>query len=530
MDVSRILADHGFGGSGLVPFFGDGSDGEFNPTGSPTTNTYTLETSTGNYSASTGTSNYTYGVQFEVQGEPITVTEILVCMTEVSSSAILYGYIWDSDGNVIATASITGVAGNVAWNTIGISPTTLQPGTYMLGWASATSLNIPRSLAASDVNLTYSTPEPMQSTVILNISGETYYHSGLGGYPTATFGSTPGIMGLTFQTTQYQQYTFQSSEDGDPVIKQFTDINIPSGVAVTVSNRCKGLIMLCQGDVTIDGAIVMDDLGPWIDPIGDTGIAIPNVVKKLNTIYEGNVVISIGTGGAGGDGGDGGYGGTTAVYKGGSGGSGLPGSWWGGGRGGGGGGGASSSSVGGNGGDASWSGTSTGGSPVSSANGPGVAGTNGGGGSGGNGSGTSGAGGTTTGGSGAGGGGGNYSSNGINGSSVSSGGVGGLIVIIAKGSITIGSSATLSARATTPGGSGGYGVGNYSGGGGGGGGAGGGIIALLHKGAFSNSGSLYVDGAPGGMGGYNTTSSVNGINPYSGSDGAPGTIQIQQLA
>ena len=47
--------------------------------------------------------------------------------------------------------------------------------------------------------------------------------------------------------------TYPSTTDGDAVVKQYSSINIDFGDIVTVQNRCKDLIIYCQGDCTIDG-------------------------------------------------------------------------------------------------------------------------------------------------------------------------------------------------------------------------------------------------------------------------------------
>ena len=47
------------------------------------------------------------------------------------------------------------------------------------------------------------------------------------------------------------------SYDGDMVVKQYTSINIDAGDTVTVDQPCRGMMILCQGDCTINGTLSM---------------------------------------------------------------------------------------------------------------------------------------------------------------------------------------------------------------------------------------------------------------------------------
>ena len=55
--------------------------------------------------------------------------------------------------------------------------------------------------------------------------------------------------------------TYPSTTDGDAIVKQYSSITIDAGDTVTVQNRCKGLILYCQGDCTIDGTLTMTAKG-----------------------------------------------------------------------------------------------------------------------------------------------------------------------------------------------------------------------------------------------------------------------------
>ena len=55
--------------------------------------------------------------------------------------------------------------------------------------------------------------------------------------------------------------TYPSTTDGNAIVKQYSSIVIDAGDTVTVQNRCKGLIIYCQGDCTINGTLTMTAKG-----------------------------------------------------------------------------------------------------------------------------------------------------------------------------------------------------------------------------------------------------------------------------
>ena len=69
-------------------------------------------------------------------------------------------------------------------------------------------------------------------------------------------------------------YTVQNkngSYDGDMVVKQYTSINIDAGDTVTVDQPCRGLMILCTGDCTINGTLSMKGRGAYADPTASGG-------------------------------------------------------------------------------------------------------------------------------------------------------------------------------------------------------------------------------------------------------------------
>ena len=306
---------------------------------------------------------------------------------------------------------------------------------------------------------------------------------------------------------------FTSDNHGEIVVKQYKTCVINLGATVTTSNPCRGLVFLCTGDLTIDGTLTMTGKGGGVvnkatefnyGNITDTSLSFNTSsnggsgVQSWNFSPSGSVwypryrqnvsirnpvaapsgpnssgaagVFSCGAGGAGGGGNN------TCPNNpssGGSGANGGVGSLFAGGGGGGGGGGAFCSN-GGNGTAAS--------SEIGGAGGIGPIGGGGGGGAG-NPGGAGGAGGS---------GGGNGSTGGT--------GVGGLLIIIVRGNVTI--TGTISSNGSA-GSNGGGPYPGWSTSGGGGGSSGGGRIIIIHGSTYSNTGTVQANGGsgPAGSGG-----------------------------
>lgn len=323
--------------------------------------------------------------------------------------------------------------------------------------------------------------------------------------------------------------TFPTTIHSGLVVKQYESLTINNGHTVTVDNPCRGLVIYVQGDAIINGTIDMSKKAG----LGSGDIPPLLIDKSLESYYSLTTIL---TSLKGGTGGNGGRGGGTAVgtNNGGTGGSGGTGRLLLGGFGGGGGGGTYyGSERGGNAGAIQYPDCGGGIGIYFAISNAGIvtampAASNGAGGTGHmNYAASAGRGGTCFGGGG-GGTGGAYSgstSNGDHGEYA-----GGFILLLVKGNLTIGTTGQLLADGGN-GGNGTNGNGNAStpcSGGGGGGGAGGGVIALRHKGTYTNNGNIQVNGGTGGVGGAysGSTSAYNG-NP--GASGSVGTIDILQL-
>ena len=291
------------------------------------------------------------------------------------------------------------------------------------------------------------------------------------------------------------------AEDTGHIFVQYKSIHIASGGVLRPSHRCAGMVVLCQGDCTIDagGSINLDKMAPrrsdtTEEIILTSGISAP-WLQKISTLV----------GGAGGKGGT--LKSNVAVGRGGLGGNGHR---FGGGYGGGGGGGRyysyGASGVGNDGGDSeprppvgiTW--------PYPGSMSDGLYGA---------GAGYS----SATGGAAPGGSGGCegaysrdsedvYRHQGRAGDAYG----GGLLLLVVGGELTIAGLVTANAGsgASNTGG-------NYNGSGGGGGG-GGGILAILHRGSLYLSGNVTANGGTAGTGG--NTSAVAG---------SIGTVYVHQV-
>lgn len=265
--------------------------------------------------------------------------------------------------------------------------------------------------------------------------------------------------------------TFATSNDAEVLVRNYTSLTINAGHTMTVSNRCKGLLIYVAGDCTINGTLTMTAKGA-----NAVGTAAHYVYQAKNYYgnfipqYQFNSVKLYGSGSGGGaastagrSAGEGYTGGGGGGY---AGGAGAAGTSWSGGSGGGGGPSATAGSVNGGAGGAG-----------SAANTGGGAGNNGG------------AGGP----------------GGISGGS----GTGGVIILVVKGTFTLGNTGIITAR----------GVNGGAGSAGGGGGSGGGrIVILYNQGYVNNGGTISVSGGIGG-----------GTAPTKGGDGGAGSITIKEL-
>ncbi len=384
--------------------------------------------------------------------------------------------------------------------------------------------------ASTLVKSSYATENPYQPSTNVSFTGNIHdtLHPAdiavgtLDGFGDAQLGDVTISADTTFTV---------DDEDVSMIIKQYKSLTINAGVTVTVGKRCRGLFIYCAGNFTLGATINMNGKA--------AKVLKANSVQKTLQVPVGVCALEIPSGSDGGAGGAGGrgYGGG----DGGSGGSSTAGMWFGGGAGGAGGG-------GGGGGD-TWNedggpGGNAGSSDIEAAIGSG--GTGGAtsaatGGAGGNLSGGGGGAGnfhtSASGGGGGGGAGFNYGTGGAsstggiagsNGSAASAYG-GGLVVIVARGDITINAGGLISANgiAGANGGAGGRGnAGNASGGGGGGGsgGAGGGVVVLAYRGTYTNNGSVTVNGGTKGNGGAGGSYSGSGGQGSAGSNGTDGTI------
>ena len=264
--------------------------------------------------------------------------------------------------------------------------------------------------------------------------------------------------------------SFASTQDGPPVIKNFSSLFISRSVVLSPTRRCRGMLIFVDGDATISGSISMTARGA-------SAVGTDASFSVINPPYLGDYwstqlfpsssylsrVFASGAAGA------------PAPAPGAAGVAGSAGIL---GRSGGGGAGASSTpspAVGGAGSaGTSFSGGTGGGGSFGAAVG-GAGSTNGG----------------TGGGSPGGGGGGAGNPNGVGGTGTGGEGTGGLLILIVKGNLRIGPNGSITTNGI---------IGNGAAPGNGGGGSGGGILYIYYGGTLTNNGTVTANGGSGGSG------------------------------
>ena len=316
-----------------------------------------------------------------------------------------------------------------------------------------------------------------------------------------------------------------SREFGDPVIKNFQNLTIDSGVLFSPLRACRGMIIYCTGNLTVNGTLSMTGKGGGVgskvaSPIGfatstDSRYDLVDATLYFNnfssstaggrgipthwnwapsgSIWFNNYKIRVPLSGsaAGGGPNNGGSAGIFCCGGGGGGGQSNPGAVRAGGSGG-----SGTIFLGGGGGGGGSYGGGAGTNGIFEAGGIGGFGPNPG--LGPNGSGGGGAG--TPAGPGSGG--------------AGNTGVGGLIILIVRGNITI------NGTVSSGGANGGNGTTGGAGAAGGGGGSGGGRIIIIYGGTYSNVGTIVVNGGSGGAG---------GPGALTGGAGGAGSITIRRV-
>lgn len=286
---------------------------------------------------------------------------------------------------------------------------------------------------------------------------------------------------------------FGSTQDGPPVIKNFSSLFVSRSVVIKPTNRCRGMLIFVDGDATISGSISMTARGAKFTG-SDASFSVVNPPylgdywSTLNFPTSSYLSRVFAVGGAGGGSAANGVAGINGR------------------SGGGGGGGIDDGTTGGNGSaGTSFSGGSGGGGGAD-----GTGGTNAGG--------FGGSGGRAApfyGGGGAGNPGGTVPapSTGQPGQS----GTGGLLILIVRGNLKIGPNGSITSNGSV-GGAGSANPGNDAGGGGG---SGGGVVYVYYGGILTNNGTISANGGSGGTGGIG--------NNKPGANGGAGSLTTSKL-
>jgi len=306
-----------------------------------------------------------------------------------------------------------------------------------------------------------------------------------------------GPLNLTGSITNVRTFvsrSFASTQDGAPVIKNFSSLFISRSVVVSPTLRCRGMLIFVDGDATISGSLRMTGRGA-------SAVGTDASFNVINPPYLGDYwstqlfpsasylsrVFAAGSGGGAG-----------GVTSNGSGGAGTAGGLGRSGGGGGGGGSAANTGAVGTAGT-SYSGGTGGGAGCGNPAGNGSAGTTNGG-AGGNG--------VTNSGGGAG------NPNGSGGTQTADG-TGGLLILIVRGNLRIGPNGSITSN-----GSAGNNANNIATAGSGGG-SGGGVIYVYYGGTLTNNGTVTATGGSGG--------SASPFGGGTGGAGGAGTAIISRI-
>jgi hypothetical protein len=85
------------------------------------------------------------------------------------------------------------------------------------------------------------------------------------------------------------------SYDGDMVVKNYTSLTINAGDTVTVDQPCRGLLLMVKGDVVINGTLTMQTRGPAANPAtagGSDNSATNTLGLLIPYIKSGGVALS----------------------------------------------------------------------------------------------------------------------------------------------------------------------------------------------------------------------------------------------
>jgi len=98
--------------------------------------------------------------------------------------------------------------------------------------------------------------------------------------------------------------SFASIQDGDVVVKQFSNLTINAGHTVTTATRCRGLVIYVDGDCTINGTLSMTARGANANPtlansIPATGIRLARFKYGSNETLAASDLGGTGAGGVG---------------------------------------------------------------------------------------------------------------------------------------------------------------------------------------------------------------------------------------
>lgn len=242
--------DTGFdsGGTTIASFFGDGSDGTFNPE-----TVLTSGTTAPNGGIVANLYDRSSGTVFQVV-TPSSADPVLF-QIDFGSPTMIYSVRFWQASNTVATRTVQ-----------------LQSSTDNVTYTNFANVSVTTSIA---------------DVTILPVVGQTipaarYWRVIASGSATQTF-TTQGVT-LNFMTGDLQTNTtwrvgFPAGLNGGIVVKQFTSLTVPFGYYLSTGNPCRGLIIYSQGDVTVNGGIDMTQKAG----LAPNGMTVPLIITPSVT-------------------------------------------------------------------------------------------------------------------------------------------------------------------------------------------------------------------------------------------------------
>lgn len=127
-------------------------------------------------------------------------------------------------------------------------------------------------------------------------------HVGGGGWPGGAGGLPPGPLGASSgnyfgdgadgDVVITSSTQLASTTDGDMLVKHYKSLTVNAGAVLTVANRCRGILLYVDGDLTVNGSIAMTGRGCNANPAtAGTDADTPVAPGDGHAVPAGGIVI-----------------------------------------------------------------------------------------------------------------------------------------------------------------------------------------------------------------------------------------------